>query len=90
MPHCYGVVKWFSDVTGCGILGRQNGADVYVHRLAIRPGENVLRKGEYVSFNLLRGPRGPLANQVSRVSKERHSTMESNSGAYAPCHRSAA
>ena len=90
MSLCYGVVKWFSEVKGCGILGRENGVDVFVHRLAIRPGERVLRKGEYVSFNLLKGPRGPLANQVSRLSKHRPSTMESSSEDYAPCHMSAA
>jgi cold shock protein len=90
MPHCYGVVKWFSEVNGCGILGREDGVDVFVHRLAIRPEEKVLRKGEYVSFNLLKGPRGPLANQVSRLSKRRPSTMESSSGAYALYHRFAA
>jgi cold shock CspA family protein len=90
MPHCYGVVKWFSDVKGCGILGSENGVDVFVHRLAIRPEEKILRKGEYVSFNLLKGPRGPLANQVSRLSKQGPSTMESSSWVYAPCHRSAA
>jgi CspA family cold shock protein len=90
MPHCNGVVKWFSDVNGCGILGRENGVDVFVHRLAIRPGEKTLRKGDDVSFSVLKGPRGPLANQVSRLSKHRPSTTDSNSGAYAPCHRSAA
>ena len=90
MPHCYGVVKWFSDINGCGILGSENGVDVFVHRLAIRPGEKVLRKGECVSFNLLKGPRGALANQVSRLSKQRHATMESSSGVYATCYRSAA
>ena len=90
MSLCYGVVKWFSEVKGCGILGRENGVDVFVHRLAIRPGEKVLRKGEYVSFNLLKGPRGPLANQVSRLRKQGPSTMESSSWAYAPYHRSAA
>ncbi|WP_348641681.1 cold-shock protein [Tunturiibacter gelidoferens] len=66
------------------MLGRENGVDVFVHRLAIRPREKVLRKGEYVSFNLLRGSRGPLANQVSRLSKHWPSTMESSSGVYAP------
>lgn len=90
MPHCYGVVKWFSDVKGCGILGSENGVDVFVHRLAIRPGEKVLRKGEHVSFNLLKGPRGPLANQVSRLSKRGPSNVESSSGTYAPGHRFAA
>jgi cold shock CspA family protein len=90
MPLCYGVVKWFSDVKGCGILGSENGLDVFVHRLAIRPGEKVLRKGEHVSFNLLKGPRGLLANQVSRLSKHRPSTVESSSGAYVLGYRSAA
>jgi CspA family cold shock protein len=90
MPHCYGIVKWFSDVKGYGILGRENGVDVFVHRLAIRPGEKILRKGEYVSFHLLKGPRGPLANQVTHLNKQWPSTVESSSGAYAPCHRSAA
>jgi cold shock CspA family protein len=87
MPPCYGVVKWFSEVKGCGILGSENGVDVFVHRLAIRPGEKVLRKGEHVSFNLLKSPRGLLANQVSRLSKRRPSTVENSSGAYALCHR---
>jgi cold shock protein len=90
MPHCYGVVKWFSDVKGCGILSHENGVDVFVHRLAIRPAEDVLRKGEHVSFNLLNGPRGLLANQVSRLSKHRPSTVESSSEAYVLGHRSAA
>jgi cold shock CspA family protein len=45
MPLCYGVVKWFSDVKGCGILGRENGVDVFVHRLANSSGREGLAKG---------------------------------------------
>ena len=62
-----GTVKWFNAGKGFGFIQRENGEDVFVHFSAIQEnGYRTLNEGETVEFDLLKGPKGFQAANVSR------------------------
>lgn len=62
-----GTVKWFNDAKGFGFIEQEDGGDVFVHFSAIEmDGFKTLTQGEPVSFNIIEGPKGPQAQNVSR------------------------
>lgn len=66
-PRERGLVKWFNAEKGYGFLQRENGEDVFVHFSAIQEtGYRVLQEGEPVDFELLKGPKGHLAMNVTK------------------------
>ena len=63
-----GKVKWFSDQKGYGFITHENGSDVFVHHSAIQMnGFRSLKEGDFVSYDLLEGPKGLQAVNVSRL-----------------------
>jgi len=61
-----GIVKWFNDAKGFGFISRQNGEDVFVHFSAINAnGFRSLQEGQSVQFNVVRGPKGFQAENVT-------------------------
>jgi CspA family cold shock protein len=63
-----GIVKWFNDAKGFGFISRQNGEDVFVHYSAISSsGFKSLQEGQAVQFNVIKGPKGWQAADVSPV-----------------------
>ena len=63
-----GTVKWFDNAKGYGFIGRESGADVFVHFSAIQgEGFKSLREGETVTFTVTQGPKGLQAENVERV-----------------------
>ncbi len=63
-----GKVKWFSNEKGYGFIGRDNGADVYVHYSAIMgDGFRTLQEGDQVEFEIVQGPKGPQAANVIKT-----------------------
>jgi cold shock protein len=63
-----GTVKWFNNAKGYGFLGREGGADVFVHYSSIqREGYKSLKEGDEVEFDIIQGTKGPQADQVSRL-----------------------
>src|SRR5215475_12724493 len=63
-----GTVKWFNGAKGYGFIQRSTGEDVFVHFSAIQEnGYRTLNEGETVEFELLKGPKGFQAANVSRV-----------------------
>ena len=64
-----GKVKWFSNARGYGfILADDTGKDIFVHHSSIKmDGYRTLNEGDPVLFDLVDGPKGPKAENVSRA-----------------------
>ena len=61
-----GTVKWFNDAKGFGFIERENGPDVFVHHSAIQgEGFKTLQDGQSVEFEVVQGPKGPAAENVT-------------------------
>jgi cold shock protein len=60
-----GTVKWFSSSKGYGFISREQGRDVFVHFSAIQQeGYKQLKEGDKVEFEVIKGEKGPQADQV--------------------------
>jgi CspA family cold shock protein len=63
-----GTVKWFNNSKGYGFIGRDDGADVFVHYSAITgDGYKTLQEGDTVEFDIVQGPKGPQAANVAKA-----------------------
>lgn len=66
MMRVTGTVKWFNDAKGYGFIARENGDDVFVHYSAISgSGFRSLSEGQAVEFDVVDGPKGKQAANVS-------------------------
>lgn len=61
-----GTVKWFNDAKGFGFIEPEGGGeDVFAHFSAIQmEGFRTLKQGGKVSFELVQGPKGRLAQNI--------------------------
>jgi len=63
-----GTVKWFNESKGFGFLTKEDGGDVFVHYSAIQGnGFKTITEGQTVSFEVVDGPKGPKAENVTKV-----------------------
>ena len=61
-----GTVKWFNDAKGFGFITSASGEDVFVHFSAIQSkGFRSLAEGAQVEFDLVQGPKGLQASNVT-------------------------
>ncbi len=67
-----GTVKWFNDAKGFGFIEpEQGGPDVFAHFSAIEmEGFRTLKQGSKVSFELVQGPKGNLAQNIKPLSMQ--------------------
>jgi CspA family cold shock protein len=63
-----GTVKWFNDAKGFGFITQEGGADVFVHHTAITAqGFRTLTEGQRVQFDVVEGPKGLQAANVTAL-----------------------
>jgi len=63
-----GTVKWFSNEKGYGFIERSGGEDVFVHFSAIAmDGYKSLTEGQRVEFEVVQGPKGAQAANVTAI-----------------------
>lgn len=63
-----GTVKWFNDAKGFGFITMEGGEDVFVHFSAIQAkGFRSLAEGSQVEFDVVQGPKGLQAANVTPV-----------------------
>lgn len=73
-----GTVKWFNDAKGFGFIEPEGGgADVFAHFSAIQmDGFRTLKQGGAVTYDLVQGPKGDLAQNIRPAEQ----TAESHEG----------
>ena len=63
-----GTVKWFNEAKGYGFIARPDGDDVFVHFSAIQgSGFRTLAEGQAVEFEIVEGPKGKQAANVTKL-----------------------
>jgi cold shock protein len=64
-----GTVKWFNDAKGFGFIEPEaGGGDVFAHFSAVQmEGFRTLKQGSRVSYDLIQGPKGDLAQNIRPV-----------------------
>ena len=72
-----GTVKWFNDAKGFGFIEPDaGGPDVFAHFSAIEmEGFRTLKQGGKVSFEMVQGPKGQLAQAIQPVAAEPSATV---------------
>lgn len=63
-----GKVKWFNASKGYGFITPEEGSDIFVHYSAISgDGYKSLDEGQAVQFDVVSGPKGQQAVNVSKI-----------------------
>ena len=63
-----GTVKWFDEKKGFGFICGSDGADIFVHYSNIQgAGFKTLAEGDVVMFDIVKGEKGPKAENVTRA-----------------------
>ena len=60
-------MKWLNETKGFGFIEQEEGKDVFVHYSAIAgSGFKTLNEGDKVQFEIVDGPKGPAAANVTK------------------------
>jgi len=63
-----GKVKWFDNKKGYGFVTDESGKDIFVHHTAIQgEGYKTLDEGQEVEFEVVQGPKGEQASNVTKI-----------------------
>lgn len=82
MAQYVGTVRWFNNAKGYGFLGRDEGADVFVHYSSVQmDGYKTLKEGDQVEFDVIQGQQGPQADNVRILNRPADGAAPQSSGA---------
>lgn len=71
MKKIKGLVVWFNDSKGYGYISSPHADSIFVHYTAITgSGFKTLHEGQEVEFEIVTGPKGPQAVNVSKLGEE--------------------
>ena len=71
-----GTVKWFNADKGYGFIAVEGQDDVFVHWSKIQSdGYKTLEDGQNVSFEVVDGPKGREAHEVTPLCRQRQASM---------------
>jgi CspA family cold shock protein len=59
-----GLVKWFNHSKGYGFITPVEGAELFVHKSGLAPGQSLPRAGQLVEYTIRSGARGLQAEEV--------------------------
>jgi len=63
-----GTVKWFNESKGFGFITQEEGNDVFAHYSEIKSeGYRTLSEGDLVSFDVVKGDKGPKASNIIKL-----------------------
>jgi CspA family cold shock protein len=63
-----GTVKWFNAEKGFGFITGEDGTDVFAHFSQIKTdGYKKLEEGQKVSYDVVKGPKGPQAENITVI-----------------------
>ena len=63
-----GTVKWFNAEKGFGFITGEDGKDVFAHFSQIKSeGYKTLEEGQKVSYDVVKGPKGPQAENIISI-----------------------
>jgi len=63
-----GTVKWFNGEKGFGFIKGEDGNDVFAHFSQINSeGYKSLEEGQKVSYDVIKGPKGPQAENITII-----------------------
>jgi CspA family cold shock protein len=67
-----GVVKWFNEAKGFGFIQPEGGGnDVFAHFSAVQmEGFRTLKQGSRVNYELVKGPKGDLAQNIRPLTNQ--------------------
>lgn len=80
-----GTVKWFNNAKGYGfICPTEGGEDIFAHFSAIKmDGYKSLKAGQYVNFNINKGPKGLHAIDIQTNDEEAQPIIDNKQEAHA-------
>jgi CspA family cold shock protein len=63
-----GTVKWFNSEKGFGFITGEDGKEVFAHFSQIKAdGYKSLEEGQKVSYEVVKGPKGPQAENITVI-----------------------
>ncbi|MCT8975634.1 cold-shock protein [Clostridium sp. CX1] len=63
-----GTVKWFNSEKGFGFITGEDGKDIFAHFSQINSdGFKTLVEGQEVSYDVVEGPKGPQAENITVI-----------------------
>ena len=61
-----GTVKFFNSMKNFGFIAGEDGKEYFVHGSGLKEGTSI-SEGDHVSFEVVKGDRGPKAEKVEKV-----------------------